>query len=356
MLLEGLYIPSTTPFHPDGRLNPHKLASNIARYSKTPAAGLIVLGPCGEPTLLSDEETHEVLHTAAQSAAPEKVLIAGISRDSVHSALELADFAASLSYDAILVGIPSVLNPHSIAEEQSGTRLLELLTYFQTIADRSPLPVILLSDNDRALHASNVIELAAHPNILGLITRDVSQAITEILARTASIKREVTVTPTFAAVTARMKKFASRDTGPIISASTLIGKSAAAVAEPPALPTLRTRTRIVGFQILTRNAQSILDGLTAGAVGAAPPFAACAPQACYEVFAASKDGDQPLAEEKQDRLREAAYLTEYALGAGGLKFACDLNGYFGGLPRLPYLAPRGAQRAELETQMKQLRN
>ncbi len=85
MLLEGLHIPLTTPFHPDGRLNPRKLAANVVRYSKTPAAGLIVLGPSGEPTLLSDNETREVLRTAAESAAPEKVLIAGISRDSVQA-------------------------------------------------------------------------------------------------------------------------------------------------------------------------------------------------------------------------------------------------------------------------------
>ena len=70
MLLEGLHIPLTTPFHPDGRLNRRKLASNVVRYSKTPAAGLIVLGPSGEPTLLSDDETREVLSTAAEEPSP----------------------------------------------------------------------------------------------------------------------------------------------------------------------------------------------------------------------------------------------------------------------------------------------
>ena len=31
MLLEGLHIPLTTAFHPDGRLNLPKLAANVAR-------------------------------------------------------------------------------------------------------------------------------------------------------------------------------------------------------------------------------------------------------------------------------------------------------------------------------------
>src|ERR1017187_3291985 len=65
MLLEGLHIPLTTPFHPDGRLNSHKLASNISRYSKTPAAGLIALGPSAEPTLLYSPTTR-----LARSCAP----------------------------------------------------------------------------------------------------------------------------------------------------------------------------------------------------------------------------------------------------------------------------------------------
>src|ERR1700678_1500181 len=116
MLLEGLHIPLTTPFHPDGRLNPPKLASNVARYSKTPAAGLIVLGPAAEPTLLTDDETQEVLRTAAQAATPEKVLLAGTSRDSVLATLPLADFAAKQQYDTVLIGAPSILAAKDLRE------------------------------------------------------------------------------------------------------------------------------------------------------------------------------------------------------------------------------------------------
>jgi 4-hydroxy-2-oxoglutarate aldolase len=99
----------------------------------------------------------------------------------------------------------------------------------------------------------------------------------------------------------------------------------------------------------------LLDALNAGATGIAPAFAACAPQACYEVYAAWKDGDAPLAEEKQQRIRESAALAE-SLGPGGLKYACDLNGYAGGFPRLPHLPSDGAQRAALEAVMQGLRN
>jgi dihydrodipicolinate synthase/N-acetylneuraminate lyase len=357
MLLEGLHIPLTTPFHPDGRLNPHKLAANVVRYSKTPAAGLLVLGPSGEPTLLSDNETRAILRTAAEAAAPEKVLIAGIARDSVHATLDLAAYAAELDYDAILVGVPSPLAPCSIAEELPLARLRELLAFFQTIADRSPLPIVLLSVSARPIPIAAVVELAAHPHVLALLTalpRAANFDTFELLVQhTVASRHEVTVTHTFAPVTARMKKSASPAAAPLISASTL-SAAPAAVAEPPATPTLRIRTKTVGFQVLAGHTGSMLDGLIAGAAGVVPAFAAAAPQACYEVYAAWKDNDQPLAEEKQVRLIEAARLAEASPAA--LKFAADLNGYGGGLPRLPHLPLAGADRLTLEHRMKPLRN
>jgi dihydrodipicolinate synthase/N-acetylneuraminate lyase len=356
MLLEGLHIPLTTPFHRDGSLNTNALAANVLRYSLTPAAGLIVLGPPGEPTLLSDDETREALRAAAQTGAPEKVLIAGIARDSVRATLDLAEFAAGLDYDAVLVGKPRVLGSFGVDRPQCETSLREVLTYFQTVADRSPVPLILLNARDHAIPFSAVVELAAHHNVIALLDAQPhnarSDAFAQFLSRTASIKHNVTVTPVFAAVTARMKKAAATST--LVSAASLAGSSASQTA--PQITTPRTRTKEVRFQTIVADTLGMLDALFAGAIGAAPAFAACAPQACYEVFAAWKDDDRPLAMEKQRRLREAAHFAEEILGPGGLKFGCDLNGYFGGPPRLPHLPPSGEERASLERRMKSMRN
>jgi 4-hydroxy-2-oxoglutarate aldolase len=345
MLLEGLHIPLTTPFRRDGSLDSHALAANVLRYSHTPAAGLIVLGPAGEPTLLNDTETRDTLQTVAQAAAPEKVLIAGIFRDSITSVLDLAGFAAVQQYDAILVGTPGVL---------ASTQTLELLTYFRTLADRSPLPLILLSTSVRPIAVDAIQQFAGHPNIVGLLTTHPVNADT-VLSSTSASARNVTVTHLFAAVTQRMQR---------ASASSLISPASltTAVAEPsPAQPPLRTRTKSVGFQIIAAHAPSLLDTLNTGAVGIAPGFAAAAPQACYEIHAAWKDAvlnhesDQPLASEKQQRIIEATQLIE-TLGPGALKFAADLNGYAGGFPRLPHLPPTGEQRSALQQLMKPLHN
>ncbi len=348
MLLEGLFLPVTTPFYLDGRLNLRKLEHNVDRYSKTPSAGFAVLSEHGDATMLNEEETREALRSAMEAASPEKVMLAGVSRDSVVATLEFAGYAASLGYDVALVGVPSVL--------RRGGSLKELLAYFQSMADRSPLPVLMASsERGGSISADAAVELAGHPNILGLVEDD-AERIAKIKAATASMEREVTVTNIFAAVTGRM--LALRDTASgatFISADTLTdGATALAVAPPK--PSVRTRVKRVGFQMLAGSTSEMLAGLRAGAVGAMTGFSACAPQGCYEVLAAWKDGDEALAAEKQARVLAAAKRVEVELGSAGIRYGCDLNGYFGGRPRLPLLPVAGAERAEIEDLMRGIRN
>lgn len=352
MLLEGLHLPLTTPFFTDGRLNLRKLEFNTDRYSRTPAAGLVVLGSQGEANLLSEDETRQVLGSAIGAAAATKVMMAGVSRDSLAGTLVAAEFAASVQYDAVVVQVPSML--------RGAERAKEILNYFQMVADRSPLPVVL-ADNalqgDERLGAEIVVELAGHPRVIGLIDTDCSRERMAILkAGTDGVRHEVTVTTVFSAVTGRMlAERAADEGGSLVTAETLAG-GGAAVVSVPGKPGLRTRTKTVGFQILAGDTLGMLEGLQAGAVGAAPGFGACAPQACYEVVAAWKDGDAGLAEEKQIRVAGAAGRVERGMGVAGVKYGCDLTGYFGGLPRLPWLPITGAERAEVEALMQGMRS
>jgi dihydrodipicolinate synthase/N-acetylneuraminate lyase len=353
MLLEGLQLPLTTPFYPDGRLNLRKLEYNVQRYSKTPVAGLVALSDWGEPTMLSEEEKRQALQCVVETAAMEKVLLAGVSRDSVMGTLRLAEYAAELGYDAVLVKQPSLF------EGGAGSAMKSLLIYFQAVADRSALPVVLYSASQQwtMLPVEVVRELAGHPQIIGLVDGVAGgERIAMLKAATVSVKREVSVTQVFAAATGRMRS--RRETGPaggLISADTLTdGGAALAVAPPKAVA--KMRTKVVGFQILVANTAGVVEGLRGGAVGAMPAFAASAPQACYEVLAAWKDGDEGLAEEKQARLHDVAARVEIELGVAGIKYGCDLNGYYGGWPRLPLLPATGEERAEIEGLMQGLRN
>ncbi|HEU5457036.1 MAG TPA: dihydrodipicolinate synthase family protein, partial [Terracidiphilus sp.] len=326
MLLEGFFAAITTPFYPDERVYFRKIEANVARYSRSLLAGLVVLGSTGEAASLNDEESKDVLRTAAEAAAADKVLIAGVGRDSVRTTLEMAEAAAESGYDAVLVRLPPYYANVLDAEG--------MLHHFQNVADRSPLPVVLYNIPrflPTAIPVDVVAELAMHPNVIGIKESsgkmERMQALLE--ATKNAPKREVTVTPVFEAVTGRMLKESRKEPAPapgFVAAAELTGGAAAAVAAPVATA-MKTRTREVGFQILSGSVNTFLESLEAGASGAVLAIGACAPQACTEIYLAWKDRDPALAREKQERIQGAAQEIGSGLGIGGVKYACDFNGY-----------------------------
>ena len=355
MLLDGIFSAVTTPYYPDGRLYLRKLEHNVERYSRTPVAGLVVLGSTGEAIMLDDEETREVLKVAGASASAEKVLLAGIGQGSALATLRMAEFAAKHHYDAVLIRTPHYYAPQ--------TTPLAMLTYYRAVADSSSLPVVLYTIpkfTHYDLATDIIAELAHHPNIIGL--KDSSgnvQRLAEIVSATrGAAKRTTTVTSIFAAVTSRML-MPQISTGSFLSADLLTGESALTtpvLTSPPPAPAIKTRTREIGFQVLSGAADKIEASIGVGATGAVLAMAACAPQACYEVYIACKENDAALAAEKQQRLVAASAYVAGKLGVAGIKHACDLNGYYGGRPRLPLLPLTGEEQAEVARLMRDLRN
>jgi 4-hydroxy-2-oxoglutarate aldolase len=348
MLLEGIFPAATTPFYPDGRLYLKKLEHNVERFSRTPVSGIVILGSTGEAVMLSDEESRQVLRAARETASPEKVLIAGVARESVSETLRLAEYAAEQQYDAVLVRTPSYYSYSS----------LEMLTYYRAVADRSPLPVIVYSIpkfTRYEMPVEVVAELAQHSNIIGI--KDSSSSVERIAAVAAATRnaprRELLVTQTFTALTSRMLLAMEMPRGNFVSAESLGGTVATA---PPPMRVKVMRKKEVGFQILTGSASQLADSLNAGASGGILALAACAPQACQEIYTAWKENDPALAASKQQRVEEASRVVLGKLGIPGIKHACDLNGYYGGRPRLPLLPLDSTQQAEVARLMSDLRN
>jgi dihydrodipicolinate synthase/N-acetylneuraminate lyase len=351
MLTEGVFAAVPTPFYSDERVYLRKLEANIARYSRSLLAGMVIMGSTGEAVELNDAESREVLRTAAQAAAPEKVLIAGVGRESVRATVELAEAAAESHFDAVLVRTPCYYSPLMTTAA--------VLHYFRSVADRSPLPVILYHIPKfvpYSIPVEVVAELACHPNIIGI--KDSSGSVERIQATVEATRsaprRTVTVTPIFEAVTGRMLATKSEQPGSFVPASEL-GGGVAVAAAPPA-PAIKTRTREVGFQVLSGSAGTLLESLQAGASGAILAFAACAPQACQEIYLAWKDHDLALAAEKQQRIAAPGQRIAGALGIAGIKYGCDFNGYYGGRPRSPLLPLTAAEKAEVESLLREIRN
>ena len=352
MLMEGIFAAVTTPFYADERVYFRKIEANMARYSRSLLAGMVVLGSTGEAVMLDDAESRDVLRVAAEATAPEKVLIAGVGRESVKATVELAEAAAQYQYDAVLVRPPSYY-----AGQMSSAAMLH---YFRSVADRSPLPVILYNIPKfvpNQIPIEVVAELAQHPNIIAM--KDSSGSVERIHAAVAATanapRRTVPVTQVFEAVTARMLAPGARELP-----ATLSPLAIWPAAQPwPRLlrsPPSRPAPGKCGFQILTGSERSILASLQAGASGAILAFAGFAPQACQEIYQAWKDHDLPLAEEKQQRIMAAGSRIVGELGIAGIKYACDFNGYYGGRARAPLLPLTAEEKAEIERLLAEIRN
>jgi dihydrodipicolinate synthase/N-acetylneuraminate lyase len=383
MLLDVIFAAITTPFYSDERPYLRKLEANVDRYSRSPLAGLLVLGSTGESTHLNDAETAEVLKTAAGAAAPNKSLIAGISRESVRSTLELAEIAAEAGYDAVLVRLPSYYRA-TMGEAN-------LLTYFRAIADRSPLPVVLYNI-PQCVHADLpvelIAELAKHPNIIGIkdSSGDLDRLKKTISLTADSPRRQVMVTPVFEYVTRRMRKPSNPSAAGLITIEGAEGRPAgrpgssaeegnhAAAQEAgqgigqmagthetgaekgTQTPAPKTRTKETGFQVMTGSASIVLEALEAGASGATLALAGFAPQAATDIYNAWRDHDPALARLKQSLAAPVARRIVQQLGIPGVKYACDFNGYFGGYCRLPFLPLPAAQKNEREKLLQNMRN
>jgi 4-hydroxy-2-oxoglutarate aldolase len=355
MLLHGILPPITTPFYPDGNVYFKKLEANVERYSRTPVSGIVVLGSTGEAILLSDQERREVLKCAREAAAPEKVLIAGTGVESAIETLKLTEYATELGYDVAMVR-----TPHYYKKQMQPANLL---AFYRMVADRSPLPVIIYNFPQATgydMPAEMVIELAQHPNLIGIkeSSGDVEK-VRKMAEGTRHIQRSATVTETFDAVTPRMLSAAvsGNGGGELVPVGVLSGSAG---AKPSSAVTtvgrLKTRQKEVGFQILVGAAQKLHASLDAGAVGAILAFACPAPTACYEIYAAWKEGDAELARLKQDRIAQAGTQVVGDFGVPGVKHGMDFNGYYGGPSRLPFLPLTAEQKAEIERLLADIRN
>jgi 4-hydroxy-2-oxoglutarate aldolase len=89
--------------------------------------------------------------------------------------------------------------------------------------------------------------------------------------------------------------------------------------------------------VLTGSALTLCPALQQGAAGAILDVACAAPYFCLSIEEAVRTRESEAAQELQARLLPAVTLIRKH-GVGGLKCALDLQGYYGGIPRLPLTA------------------
>jgi 4-hydroxy-2-oxoglutarate aldolase len=174
------------------------------------------------------------------------------------------------------------------------------LLYFRALADRSPVPVIV-ANRPRVtqvnLDAEAVIALAVHPNIAGVL--EASGDVAKILLVVKQVRKN--------------------------------------------------------FAVLCGDEQRLWECLKAGAAGAILPFASAAPYVTISVWEAFRTREEDAGLDWQARMAHPAELVTSRYGAAGLKVAMDVNGYYGGPPRLPSVVLTPAERDEVADAFRDLK-
>ncbi len=274
MDIRGIFPALVTPFAPDESLSLAAVKENICRYNQTSVAGYVVLGSTGESVMLSREEADAILAAAKEAAAPSKLLIAGTGAESTAETIVRTKRAAVLGYPVALVKTPYYYKPVYRAETY--------IRHYRAVADASPIPILLYSVpqfTGITLETPEILTLAAHPNIVGI--KDSSgnvQRIGEIVAGAPS-----------------------------------------------------------DFRVLTGGAAVIYPALAVGASGAVLALAAALPEKCAELYDLVQRGQHQQARQLQHLLVQASKRIVGENGIAGVKYAMDLRGFHGGLPRLPLL-------------------
>ena len=274
MDIRGIFPALVTPFAFDESVSLAAVKENICRYNQTSVAGYVVLGSTGESVMLSREEADAILAAAKEAAAPPKLLIAGTGAESTAETIVRTKRAAVLGYPVALVKTPYYYKPVYRAETY--------LRHYRAVADASPIPILLYSVpqfTGITLETPEILTLAAHPNIVGI--KDSSgnvQRIGEIVAGAPS-----------------------------------------------------------DFRVLTGGAAVIYPALAVGASGAVLALAAALPEKCAELYDLVQRGQHEQARQLQHLLVQASKRIVGENGIAGVKYAMDLRGFLGGLPRLPLL-------------------
>ena len=286
MRLDGIFPPIATPFDHNGDLYLAKLKHNVEKWNRTRLAGYVVCGSTGESVMLTREEKITLWETVKEAAAPDKLLIAGTGMESVRETVELTNLAAGMGYQAAMVRTPHYYkNLISSGEAQA--------LYFRAVADQSKIPIIIYNWPQVTgvdIPARTVIQLAEHPNIIAV----------------------------------------KESSGNIEKTMQMVSGA------PP------------GFQVLVGSAPTLWPNLMVGAVGAILAFANAAPYTCICIYEAFRTREYEAAADLQRRAMPAAVAVTIKYGIPGLKYAMDLNGYYGGAPRLPLLPPGPEARREIE--------
>jgi 4-hydroxy-2-oxoglutarate aldolase len=293
MKLQGIFPPITTPFDHEGNIYATKVRHNVEKWNRTSLSGYVVMGSTGESVMLTPDEKFSMWEQVAAAAAPEKLLIAGTGVESVRETVWLTNRAAEMGYKAAMVRTPHYYK--NLINNNAGQ-----LSYYRAVADQAKIPLIIYNWPQTTgvdISCEAVAALSEHPNIIAI--KESSGNLEKVLQLIRDVKH--------------------------------------------------------GFQVLVGSAPTLWPSLLIGACGAILAYANAAPYSCIAIWEAYRTREEAAGLDWQNRIARAAQLVTVKYGVPGLKHAMDLNGYYGGPPRLPLCVPTPEAKREIEEAFQDLK-
>jgi 4-hydroxy-2-oxoglutarate aldolase len=293
MKLQGIYPPITTPFDHSGNIYAAKVEHNIEKWNRTKLSGYVVMGSTGESVMLTPDEKCTMWELVAKYAAADKLLIAGTGVESVRETVCLTNRAAEMGYKAAMVRTPHY---YKNLVNRSDAQTL----YYRAVADQSRIPLIIYNWPQATgvdIPVDAVCAIAEHPNVI---------AIKESSGNLEKVMQMIREVPD-------------------------------------------------GFQVLVGSAPTLWPSLLMGACGAILAYANAAPYSVIAIWEAYRTREEAAGLDWQNRIGRASALVTTKYGVPGLKYAMDLNGYYGGPPRLPLTNPAPQAKQEIEEAFRDLK-
>jgi 4-hydroxy-tetrahydrodipicolinate synthase len=161
-MFEGVLPAVVTPFLSDQQqsLDLEGLRSNIAALLAAGVHGIVPTGSTGESATLSFEEHEKVVEVVVEAAAGRVPVLAGTGSNNTAEALRFTAAAKEIGADGALL-----ISPYYNKPNRAG-----LVRHFTKLADLD-IPTVLYNVPGRTgqnLAPDLVVELAAHPNIVGI--------------------------------------------------------------------------------------------------------------------------------------------------------------------------------------------
>jgi 4-hydroxy-tetrahydrodipicolinate synthase len=164
--LRGAFTALVTPFAADGSLDEAAFERLLEAQLAGGVAGLVPCGTTGESPTLNDAERERLIELTVAAVSrvdgdARPTVLAGTGTNDTAATVAATRRAAELGADAALVVAPYYNRPNQVM----------LAAHYTAVADEGGLPIVVYNVPSRTasnVEAATLLELAAHPRIVGV--------------------------------------------------------------------------------------------------------------------------------------------------------------------------------------------